>query len=452
VSAAGDFNGDGYNDVMMRTDNADGSHDVNIVFGAGVNGSLTGTGLASHTINQLNVAGDMRGLDIHWSGSNTNITVGDTITSAGDFNGDGYDDVAIDVKTFHSGASAYYDHTLFVVYGHDSTTTMDLSTLMNGNGGAAYKITYQTPDDSHLSVTSAGDINGDGFDDLLIGNSSASENTGSTVHDGEAYVVYGGDYNNGVYGTISEAHINTTATQTAAAGGSYVGDTQNNTLLSGVTAVSFNAGLGNDVLNLTGTGLNTTPKNFIENTAIRQFDGGLGNDTILLDFSKETSGGENIDNANTLNADTIDFTGLNTAGGSAFVGSKITGVENFTFDTGSYNDTLKLDIKDVISMMSTSDSSPFGAHTLSIIQMEDLAASGHSSQNNTLAIYNGSSAMSGTQLAAMGFTKDVNGDSVQDTVTLTQGGNHVGYVYTQVDTGFQLIVDSRLNNAATVVQ
>ena len=73
--------------------------------------------------------------------------------------------------------------------GADLPTTIDLAVL-----GAAGVTIFgaDTNDSSGVSVSSAGDVNGDGFDDLLIGawDADASENLKSGA--GDSYVIFGG--------------------------------------------------------------------------------------------------------------------------------------------------------------------------------------------------------------------------------------------------------------------
>ncbi|WP_204153456.1 integrin alpha, partial [Leptolyngbya sp. CCY15150] len=98
---------------------------------------------------------------------------GRSVSSAGDINGDGIDDLIIsapgaDPNSSDSGSS-------YVVFGGgDFSIPLNLSTLNGSNGFRLDGVSIN--DASGRSVSSAGDINGDGVDDLIIGAPFADSN------------------------------------------------------------------------------------------------------------------------------------------------------------------------------------------------------------------------------------------------------------------------------------
>ncbi len=181
VSSAGDVNGDGFDDLIIGARSAD----ANGISYAGqsyvVFGSNSGFG-ASFNLSTLNGS---NGFAIN--GIAASDFSGNSVSSAGDVNGDGFDDLIIgaryaDPNGFSSGQS-------YVVFGSNSGfgASFNLSTLNGSNGFAINGIA--AADRVARSVSSAGDVNGDGFDDLIIGASRASANGIGSA--GQSYVVFG---------------------------------------------------------------------------------------------------------------------------------------------------------------------------------------------------------------------------------------------------------------------
>ena len=179
VSSAGDVNGDGYDDLIIgayRADNnGDGSGSSYVVFGK-ANGFS-----ASMDLSALDGSNGFR-ID----GQNEDDQSGVSVSSAGDVNGDGYDDIIIGATgTDNNGAGS---GSSYVVFGKASgfSARIDLSALDGSNG---FRVDSENQgDDSGTSVSSAGDVNGDGYDDLIIGANSADPNGDDS---GSSYVVFG---------------------------------------------------------------------------------------------------------------------------------------------------------------------------------------------------------------------------------------------------------------------
>jgi microcompartment protein CcmK/EutM len=129
------------------------------------------------------------------------------VSSAGDVNGDGFDDLIIGAFFADPNGDNYAGES-FVVFGGvgvGASGTIELSSLNGANGFVLNGI--DQGDQSGRSVSSAGDVNGDGFDDLIIGATGAAPNGNKQA--GESYVVFGG-VGVGASGTIELSSLNGT--------------------------------------------------------------------------------------------------------------------------------------------------------------------------------------------------------------------------------------------------
>jgi hypothetical protein len=145
VSSAGDVNGDGYSDVIVGAPNFSGAFS-----GEGAAylymGSPTGLNLSSAN---WNATGGMVGSKF-----------GSSVATAGDVNGDGFSDVLVGAPNYANGEVA--EGKAYLYYG-------------SATGLSATPAWSFEPNFSNINlgicVRSAGDINGDGFSDVLIGSS-----------------------------------------------------------------------------------------------------------------------------------------------------------------------------------------------------------------------------------------------------------------------------------------
>ncbi len=193
VSSAGDLNGDGVPDLLIGASGANGAGASYVVFG--------GAGIEAIGIIDLTGLNGTNGFAI--TGINAGDNCGSSVSCAGDINGDGVDDVIIGAFAADpNGGGSGQSYVVFGGAGVGAGGTLALSTLNGTNGFAINGI--NTGDASGDSVSNAGDINGDGADDLLIGAFSADPNGGAS---GQSYVVFGGA-GVGSTGTIELSALN----------------------------------------------------------------------------------------------------------------------------------------------------------------------------------------------------------------------------------------------------
>lgn len=145
VATAGDVNGDGYSDIIVGMPDYDNGANVNagrvMVFLGSANGL---SGVFSWTM----------------SGSMANARFGHSVSTAGDVNGDGISDVIIGAPG-HAGQGAVF------VY-HGSATGLQLTAAWSALGGEAGS-------GFGTCVALAGDVNGDNVSDVLVGAPLANE-------------------------------------------------------------------------------------------------------------------------------------------------------------------------------------------------------------------------------------------------------------------------------------
>ena len=190
VSAAGDINGDGHADLLIGAiyhgSNTGRSY---VVFG----GPNVGAG-GTIALSNLNGTNGFK-LDGEVSGDKSGISV----SAAGDINGDGHADLLIGAY-FHASATG----RSYVVFGGVNVSSGGTIPLSSLNGSNGFKLDGElTGDQSGISVSAAGDINGDGYADLVIG----AFGYPSATYTGRSYVVFGGS-NVGSGGTILLSSLN----------------------------------------------------------------------------------------------------------------------------------------------------------------------------------------------------------------------------------------------------
>ncbi len=163
VSSAGDVNNDGYSDVIVGApffDNVETNEGMVFVY----HGSLSGLNPYSSCTAESNQAG---------------ANYGTSVSSAGDVNGDGYSDVIIGARRFDNGETD--EGAAFVYHGSSSGLTISASVDWFGESNQA-GANYGN------SVSGAGDVNGDGYSDIIVG---APYYDNGNMEEGGAFVYLG---------------------------------------------------------------------------------------------------------------------------------------------------------------------------------------------------------------------------------------------------------------------
>jgi hypothetical protein len=151
VSSAGDVNGDGYADLVVGASGSEGNAYVYL-------GGPSGLGATPTALRD--------------PGNSTGDSFGISVAGAGDVNGDGYADLVVGAPGISSSAGGVY------VYLGGPSGIGAIPTVLNDPGNIAGDL-------FGASVASAGDANGDGYSDIVVGAQGVSSGTGS------AYVYYG---------------------------------------------------------------------------------------------------------------------------------------------------------------------------------------------------------------------------------------------------------------------
>lgn len=394
ATSIGDINQDGLDDILVTADQANG--------GTGRAYVLYGTTTAANTDIDAYTNTAANGFAIQYGATAAgNEGLGYSVAGGGDFNGDGVSDFVI------TGINGQMIDTAFVVFGGttlnsylgSNANTLNLDDIYSTSSlGMLIEYSSDLNDDGNftedqfMSVSFSGDINEDGFDDIVLGAESYIDGAGAT------YVIYGRD-------SFDQTTFwqGTTVETMTFNGQQFVGNHDDNKVTDdGLSGLVANGARGNDTIK-------------ISNTDFTMIDGGQDVDTLKLEFSKTEGSAE---------YDAINLRGLNQG--------SIESIENFFIHSGANGgqDTLQLNIDDVVSLLHQSDNG-------------ELRFTTDGANGNAVRFYANSGA--GGPVA---LPNDYRFEADSDGQTETIGSNEY-YRFGLTGTDYSVLIDSQLVGAST---
>jgi hypothetical protein len=172
VASAGDVNSDGYDDFLIgaKFDNNGGTDSGSVYL---VLGKPSGYSMDT----------DLSNVNISFRGENANDEAGYSVAGAGDVNSDGYDDFLIGARGDDDGGT--WAGQTYLILGHTSGWTSNTN-ISKANASFWGE---DKEDGSGYAVAGAGDVNGDGYDDILIG--APGDEEGGAQSSGQVYLIFG---------------------------------------------------------------------------------------------------------------------------------------------------------------------------------------------------------------------------------------------------------------------
>eukprot|EP01032_Pedospumella_encystans_P039159 gene39159-biopygen2750 len=164
VSGAGDFNGDGYDDIIIGAIRADPPGRINAGKAYVIFGHSNATAFPNLLMADF-ITGNLTGFVV--SGVAANDNLGHAVSGAGDVNDDGLDDIIIGTPYFDKGPGVSNSGVVYVIFGHTFTSDIDLLFNFTSSPSSGFRVIGSNNNGNFgYSVAAAGDVNNDGFLDL----------------------------------------------------------------------------------------------------------------------------------------------------------------------------------------------------------------------------------------------------------------------------------------------
>jgi hypothetical protein len=172
--ASGDLNGDGYGDLVIAARSAGGAPDSLAGEAYVIFGTLDPTGIVD-----LSAGAE----DVRILGADPMGYLGSSLCVL-DFDGDGFCDLALGAKAVDGPPGPNSGEVYLLLGGSDWPAVLDLSA-----GEEDVRVLASDPGDYTGYALASGDLNGDGFDDLLI--SAPMADPHARIDGGEVFMILG---------------------------------------------------------------------------------------------------------------------------------------------------------------------------------------------------------------------------------------------------------------------
>jgi len=179
LGTAGDVNNDNYDDIIIGAYQKNNNQGAAYLIYGGPKASNTNIDLTTTVLSPSSTGFTMTG-----GASNENF--GSSVSTAGDVNNDGSADIIIGGSRRNN-----YQGILYVVYGgpRSSLLNIDFSTTTLNPSSTGFTMLGSAQQDYFaFSVSTAGDVNNDGYDDIIVG--AMRKNNGK----GAAYIVHSSNF------------------------------------------------------------------------------------------------------------------------------------------------------------------------------------------------------------------------------------------------------------------